>query len=60
MCFANPSFSFGLSFIGELFSEEKLIKYAYAFEQHTQHRKEGRPIIAPETELSWKSTSLPN
>ncbi|KAJ5711739.1 hypothetical protein N7488_005895 [Penicillium malachiteum] len=31
----GPNLPFGLSFIGEKFSEEKLIKYAYSFEQHT-------------------------
>ncbi|KAJ6004740.1 hypothetical protein N7540_012539 [Penicillium herquei] len=53
----GPNLRFGLGFIGEKFSEEKLIKYAYSFERHTQMRKKDRPILAPKTEISWKSTS---
>ncbi|KAJ5093382.1 hypothetical protein N7456_009243 [Penicillium angulare] len=50
----GPDLPFGLSFIGDLFSEEKIIKYAYAFEQHTQIGKNGKPIFAPESELCWE------
>ncbi|KAJ5730536.1 uncharacterized protein N7483_005044 [Penicillium malachiteum] len=45
----GPNLPFGLSFIGKKFSEEKLIKYACSFEQQTQRRKKGRPILAPKT-----------
>lgn len=50
-------FSFGITFIGDLFSEQQLLKYAYAFEQRTQARRKGQPIIAPHTELAQDSRS---
>lgn len=42
----------GLSFMGEKWSEEKLIGYAYAFEQRTKVREKGpKPYILPKTQL---------
>ncbi|KAK3356748.1 glutamyl-tRNA amidotransferase subunit A [Lasiosphaeria hispida] len=40
-----PGLPFGLTFIGGLFSEEKLIKFAYAFEHATQVWRQQRPRI---------------
>ncbi len=46
-----PNLPFGLSFMAERFSEEKLIGLAYAFEQRTQVRNTIEPYIQPTTEL---------
>lgn len=40
-----------LGITGAKFSEEKLLKIGYAFEQATQHRTKTEPIIKPKTEL---------
>ena len=49
----GPNVPFGLSFLGGLFTEEKLISLAYAFEQKTLVRKKGpKPYIVPNIELS--------
>jgi hypothetical protein len=42
---------FGLSFLGAKWSEEKLIGYAYAFEQATKVREKGKPYLVPTIEL---------
>ena len=43
----------GLGFMGAKWSEEKLIGYAYAFEQKTQVRQKGpQPYIVPKTQLA--------
>jgi amidase len=47
----GPNLPFGLSFVGEKFSEELLIGLAYAFEQKTQVRGTVQPIVVPTTEL---------
>ncbi|XHG04896.1 hypothetical protein AWENTII_008150 [Aspergillus wentii] len=47
-----PGFPFGISFLGEKWSEEKLIEIAYAFEQKTQNRQKLRRYIEAKTELS--------
>jgi len=48
----GPNIPFGLSFLGGLFTEEKLISLAYAFEQSTQVRIKGpKPYISPNIEL---------
>ncbi|KAK4218887.1 putative glutamyl-tRNA amidotransferase subunit A [Rhypophila decipiens] len=47
----GPNMPFGISFLAERFSEEKLIGLAYAFEQRTLVREKVRPYIAPKTEL---------
>jgi len=43
--------SFGLSFLGQPWSEADLIGYAYAFEQRTMVRNKVQPYIVPTTEL---------
>ncbi|KAJ5613653.1 hypothetical protein N7528_007307 [Penicillium herquei] len=54
----GPGVPFGLSFIGRRFSEQTLIRLAYAFEQSTQFAAEGTHIILPKTEVAnivrWK------
>ncbi len=47
-----PNIPFGLSFMAEHFSEEKLIGLAYAFEQRTTVRNKIVPYIQPTTELA--------
>lgn len=47
----SPNYPFGISFLGEWFSEERLIGLAYAFEQRTMARREVVPYIQPTTEL---------
>lgn len=47
----GPNLPFGLSFLGEKFSEELLIGLAYAFEQRTRVRGLVRPYLVPVTEL---------
>jgi amidase len=39
MGFTHGSLPAGLTFVGKLFSEPTLIKYAYAYEQATKHRR---------------------
>ncbi|SPO01773.1 related to amidase [Cephalotrichum gorgonifer] len=46
-----PNIPFGISFLGEHYSEERLIGMAYAFEQLTMARKKVAPYIQPTTEL---------
>lgn len=46
-----PNLPFGMSFIGERFSEFGLIGLAYAFEQRTLVRDTIKPYIEPTTEL---------
>ncbi|KXT15972.1 hypothetical protein AC579_1444 [Pseudocercospora musae] len=48
---SGPNIPFGLSFMGDLWSEETLVGYAYAYEQRTHHRNEVLPYIRPSTEL---------
>lgn len=47
----GPNVPFGISFLGESFSEEKLIGMAYAFEQRTMVRQKVHPYVHPKTEL---------
>ena len=47
----GPNLPFGLSFLGEKFSEELLIGLAYAFEQRTMVRTQVQPYLVPRTEL---------
>lgn len=47
----GPNFPFGISFLGTKWSEEKLIGYAYAFEQMTKIRENVKPLVQPKTEL---------
>ncbi|BFZ63301.1 hypothetical protein YB2330_004423 [Saitoella coloradoensis] len=47
-----PNVPFGLAFLGRPFSEQKLIQYAYAFEQATLVREKGpKPYIVPNVEV---------
>ena len=48
----SPNLPFGISFLAERFSEEKLIGLAYAFEQRTMVRNTIVPYIQPTTELA--------
>ncbi|KAF2206290.1 hypothetical protein CERZMDRAFT_53478 [Cercospora zeae-maydis SCOH1-5] len=47
----GPKFPFGLSFMGDLWSEERLISLAYAYEQRTLHRNQVQPYLQPSAEL---------
>ena len=47
-----PNIPFGISFMAEHFSEEKLIGLAYAFEQRTMARNKIVPYTQPTTELA--------
>lgn len=47
----GPNVPFGLSFLGDRFTEATLIKLAYAFEQKTMVRNQVQPYIIPTTEL---------
>ncbi|KAH9998077.1 glutamyl-tRNA amidotransferase subunit A [Xylariaceae sp. FL0662B] len=47
-----PNIPFGLSFLGAKFTEEKLIGFAYAFEQKTNIRDKVKPYVVPDTELA--------
>ncbi|KAL9623047.1 MAG: hypothetical protein Q9160_002561 [Pyrenula sp. 1 TL-2023] len=46
-----PNLPFGISFLGERFSEEVLVGLAYAFEQRTLVRGRVGPYLRPRTEL---------
>ncbi|EMD88568.1 hypothetical protein COCC4DRAFT_209187 [Bipolaris maydis ATCC 48331] len=46
-----PNVPFGISFAGNLWSEESLIGFAYAFEQRTMVRKTIKPYIQPSIEI---------
>lgn len=48
---SGPNIPFGLSFLGDKWSEEILIGYAYAYEQRTLHRSKVQPYIRPNIEL---------
>ena len=47
-----PNIPFGISFMAEKFSEEKLIGLAYAFEQRTKVRDTIVPYLEPKIELT--------
>ena len=48
----GPNVPFGLSFMGEKWSERDLIGYAYAYEQMSMHRGDILPYIVPNIELA--------
>jgi amidase len=48
---------FGISFIGDKFSEETLLKFGFDYEQATKRACGPRPYLAPNIELRPKSTS---
>ncbi|KAI1287858.1 amidase signature enzyme [Xylaria venustula] len=47
----GPGIPLGLSFTADKWSDQKLIQYAYAYEQASQRRRELTPIIKPESDL---------
>ncbi|KAH7109276.1 glutamyl-tRNA amidotransferase subunit A [Dendryphion nanum] len=47
----GPGVPFGMAFAGKLWSEEKLIGLAYAFEQRTKVRGKVKALFGPMTEL---------
>jgi amidase len=47
-----PGVPFGLAFLGTQFSEYKLVGYAYAYEQRTMTRLQGKPYVVPQTQLA--------
>lgn len=47
----GPNVPFGISFLGESFTEKKLIGMAYAFEQRTMVRQKVHPYLHPKTEI---------
>lgn len=46
-----PGIPFGVAFAGKKWSEEKLVGFAYAYEQRTHWRYRLKPIVRPTTEL---------
>ena len=49
---SGPGVPFGLSFMGDMWSERELVGFAYAYEQISMHRKEGKPYLLPGFELA--------
>ena len=47
----GPNIPFGISFLGDKWSETTLIGLAYAFEQRTRVRDQVQPYLTPKTEL---------
>ena len=47
----GPNIPFGISFLGEKWSETTLVGFAYAFEQRTRVRNRVQPYLVPRTEL---------
>ena len=47
----GPGVPIGLSFMGDLWSEEQLIGMAYAYEQRSQVRRKLKRVLQPRTEL---------
>ncbi|RYP37325.1 hypothetical protein DL767_002968 [Monosporascus sp. MG133] len=47
----GPNIPYGLSFLGGKFTEEKLIKVAYAYEQKTLVRNRVQPYVVPTAEI---------
>ena len=54
----GPGFPMGLSFIGDLWSEEELIGMAYAYEQRSRVRGTLGRVVQPRTELGGVSACL--
>ncbi|KAF7186319.1 putative amidase [Pseudocercospora fuligena] len=48
----GPNIPFGISFLGNLWSDLELVGFAYAYEQKTNWRSKIKPVIVPKTELS--------
>ncbi|KZT56008.1 amidase signature enzyme [Calocera cornea HHB12733] len=55
-----PGVPFGLAFLGTQFSEYKLVGYAYAYEQQTMTRLQGKPYAVPQTQLADIVSPNPN
>ena len=57
-----PNIPFGISFIGRSWSEETLIRLAYAFEQRTLIRRRVKPHVRPNFELKdlgrWEADDI--
>lgn len=49
---SGPNVPFGLSFMGDFWSEKELIGYAYAYEQRSKHRGDVLPYVVPNIELA--------
>lgn len=51
---SGPNMPFGLAFLGTVFSEFKLISFAYAYEQaiHTRLKVRAFPAAIPKTQLA--------
>ncbi|KAI0189056.1 amidase signature enzyme [Astrocystis sublimbata] len=47
----GPGIPLGLSFTADNWSDQKLIQYAYAYEQGSQRRRELTPVIKPKSDL---------
>lgn len=47
----GPNIPFGISFLGDKWTEAALIGFAYAFEQRTRVRDQVQPYLVPQTEL---------
>ncbi|KAJ4361104.1 uncharacterized protein N0V89_001673 [Didymosphaeria variabile] len=47
----GPGFPFNIAFLGPAFSEERLLNYAYAFEQRTHARLARQPYKMPESDI---------
>ncbi|KAH8888022.1 amidase [Thozetella sp. PMI_491] len=47
----GPNIPFGLSFLGGKFTEQTLIKLAYAYEQKSKTRDKLQPYLVPKTEI---------
>ncbi|KAI1161749.1 amidase signature enzyme [Nemania serpens] len=48
----GPGIPLGLSFTAGQWTDQKLIRYAYAYEQASQRRRELMPVIKPKVDLS--------
>jgi amidase len=53
------NFPFGISFISRKFSEEKLLAYAYAFEQASMAQSQVKPYLLPKTQIAPSTTASP-
>jgi amidase len=49
--YVAPNVPFGISFMGDKWTEEALIGFAYAYEQRTMVRRRVRPVVKPTTQL---------
>ncbi|KAI8945938.1 amidase signature enzyme [Xylaria longipes] len=47
----GPGIPLGLSFTADKWSDQKLIQYAYAYEQASQRRRKLTPVIKPKSDL---------